>query len=97
MSSFMLFRQSCLTEVVKAASVMFLCLASCSHSPSAVIKMEGGTDHDLLSLETPATGWEEDMKIESKDEGKQTENSQGMCTVLHTHISLCLQYCCCCL
>lgn len=71
---------------------MFLCLASCSHSPSAVIKMEGGTDHDLLSLEIPATGREEDMKGEGKDEGKQTEDSQGMCTVLHTHI---LQYIVC--
>jgi len=78
----MFFRHSCLTEVVRVASVMFLCLASCSHSPSAVIKMEGGTDHDLLSLETPATGREEDAKGEGKDEGKQTEDSQGMCTVL---------------
>ena len=56
--------------------------------------MEGGTDHDLLSLETPATGREEDMKGEGKDEGKQTEDSQGtcMCTVLRTHI---LQYIVC--
>ena len=44
----------------------------------AVIKMEGGTDHDLLSLETTSTKGEEDKNEEgNKEEGKLAEGEGG--------------------